>query len=70
MDTVTGFALVFIPGAMQPESVQLIIRSLRGLVPFGTMLVGAVTLTRFAPDETMHAEIRATLDGRRAGDSA
>jgi GPH family glycoside/pentoside/hexuronide:cation symporter len=72
MATVTGFALGFIgfiPGAVQPESVQLLIRSLHGLVPFGTMLVGAVILTRFALDESMHAEIRAQLDARRARSS-
>lgn len=55
---------------VQPESVQLLIRSLHGLVPFGTMLIGAVILTRFALDETMHAEIRPKLDARRAENSA
>ena len=73
MATVTGFALGFIgfvPGAAQPESAQLVIRSLHGLVPFGTMLVGALILTRFALDEATHAEIRRKLDARRAAESA
>lgn len=73
MATVTGFALGFIgfvPDAVQPESVQLVIRSLHGLVPFATMLVGALILARFTLDERAHAEIRAKLDARRAGRSA
>ena len=73
MAGITGFALGYVgfaPGAAQPESVQLLIRSLHGLVPFGTMLLGAMILTRFTLDEDQHAEIRAKLDARRAGDRA
>jgi Na+/melibiose symporter-like transporter len=69
MATVTGLALSlysFTPDVAQPESVQLVIRSLHGLVPFGTMLIGALILTRFTLDESTHAEIRAQLDARRA----
>lgn len=69
MAGITGLALGYVgfaPGADQPESVQLLIRSLHGLVPAGTMLVGAIILTRFTLDEAMHAEIRAKLDARRA----
>jgi len=35
-------------------------------VPFGTMLIGALILTRFTLDESTHAEIRSQLDARRA----
>lgn len=72
MATITGFALGligFVPGQVQPEAVQLVIRSLHGIVPFGTMLVGAIILTRFTLDETLHAEIRAKLDARRAAEA-
>lgn len=71
MAGIAGLALGYVgfaPGAVQPESVQLLIRSLHGLVPAGTMLVGALILTRFTLDEDMHAAIRAKLDARRAGD--
>ena len=69
MATVTGLALSlysFTPDVAQPDSVQLVIRSLHGLVPFGTMLIGALILTRFTLDESTHAEIRSQLDARRA----
>ncbi len=70
MAMVTGFVLAatgFEPnGASQSEAVNLAIRSLNGLVPFATMLVGALILMRFALTEEMHAEIRARLDERRS----
>lgn len=68
MAGIAGLSLAWVgfsPGADQPESVQLLIRSLHGLVPFGTMLLGALILTRFTLDESMHAEIREKLDARR-----
>ena len=42
------------------------IRSLNGLVPFATMLVGSFILVTFTLTEDVHAEIRAKLDARRA----
>lgn len=72
MAGIAGLALGYVgfaPGADQPQSIQLVIRSLHGLVPFGTMLIGALILTRFSLDEDTHAGIRAKLDARRAGSS-
>ncbi|MEM9177255.1 MAG: MFS transporter [Myxococcota bacterium] len=69
MAGIAGLALGtvgFVPGEVQPATVQLVIRSLHGLVPFATMLAGALILTRFTLNESRHAEIRAQLDARRA----
>lgn len=70
MAMITGFVLAavgFVPNATdQPEGVGLAIRSLNGLVPFATMLVGAFILVGFGLTEERHAEIRAGLDARRA----
>jgi GPH family glycoside/pentoside/hexuronide:cation symporter len=71
MAMVTGFVLSFtgfVPNAaQQSDQVGLAIRSLNGLVPFATMLVGAFILARFALTEHVHAQIRAELDARRSG---
>jgi len=70
MAMITGFALSatgFIPDAAeQSELVRTTIRSLNGLVPFATMLVGSFILVTFTLTEDVHAEIRAKLDARRA----
>lgn len=69
MAMITGFVLSatgFVPNAAtQSETVGLAIRSLNGLVPFSTMLVGALILARFALTEELHARISAELDARR-----
>jgi GPH family glycoside/pentoside/hexuronide:cation symporter len=73
MAMVTGFALTwtgFIPNAPhQTELVELALRSLNGLVPFTTMLLGAFILVRFTLTEEVHARIRAQLDARNAESS-
>jgi GPH family glycoside/pentoside/hexuronide:cation symporter len=70
MAMITGFVLSwtgFVPNAaQQSEQVGLAIRSLNGLVPFATMLVGAFILARFALTEQLHARIRAELDARQS----
>ncbi len=72
MAMLTGFSLSwtgFVPNAAeQSELVQLAIRSLNGLVPFTTMLIGAFILMRFTLTEEIHAGIRAQLDARRAAE--
>lgn len=74
MAMITGFVLSatgFVPNAAsQTELVGLAIRSLNGLVPFATMLVGAFILARFTLTEEIHAGIRAKLDARRAAEAA
>ena len=70
MAMITGFVLSatgFVPNAPdQSETVGLAIRSLNGLVPFTTMLIGAVILVGFTLTEPVHAKIRAELDARKA----
>jgi Na+/melibiose symporter-like transporter len=73
MAMITGFVLAatgFVPNAPeQTDVVGLAIRSLNGLVPFATMLVGAFILARFTLTEELHADIRRRLDARRAQES-
>ena len=73
MAMITGFVLAatgFVPNAPeQSDVVGLAIRSLNGLVPFATMLVGAFILARFTLTEELHAEIRRKLDVRRAAEA-
>lgn len=72
MAMITGFVLAwvgFVPNAPdQSEAVGLAIRSLNGLVPFTTILIGAFILARFTLTEEVHAEIRTRLDARRASE--
>ena len=74
MAMITGFSLSwtgFVPEASsQSDLVLLAIRSLNGLVPFATILVGTLILARFGLTEAVHAEIRRALDERRADASA
>ena len=69
MAMITGFALAwtgFVPNAAdQTELVGLAFRSLNGLVPFTTMLIGAFILASYPLSEEIHAGIRAKLDTRR-----
>jgi Na+/melibiose symporter-like transporter len=69
MAAITGFVLSaagFVPNAAeQSDTVGLAIRSLNGLVPFTTMLIGAFILARFTLTEEVHAKIRAQLDARK-----
>lgn len=69
MAMITGFVLSytgFVPDAAeQTELVRLAIRSLNGLVPFTTILFGALILLGFGLTEAVHADVRARLDARR-----
>lgn len=74
MAMITGFVLAwtgFVPNAPnQSETVGLAIRSLNGLVPFTSMLIGAFILARFSLTEEIHADIRAQLDARQASETS
>jgi GPH family glycoside/pentoside/hexuronide:cation symporter len=70
MAMVTGFVLSwvgFVPNAPeQAANVGLAIRSLNGLVPLFSLVVGALLLVGFTLTAEKHAEIRAALDARKA----
>ena len=70
MAMVTGFVLAwvgFVPNAPeQAANVGLAIRSLNGLVPLFSLVVGALLLVGFTLTAEKHAEIRAQLDARKA----
>lgn len=73
MASITGFVLAGVgyvaSQPVQTESVRLAIRSLHGLIPVVTMLVGAIILTQFSLTEEKHEEIRKKLEARRSTES-
>ncbi|XOV82872.1 MAG: MFS transporter [bacterium] len=68
----TGFVLSaagFVPNEEQTRVVELAMCALLGLFPLVCYLIGAALFTRFDLDEAAHADIRAQLDARSAGEA-